>query len=191
MHIIAGIYKKRRIHTPKGDKTRPTSGMLREAVFNILQSRVAEADFLDLFAGSGAMGFEALSRGARAATFVDESQDAVRCMQRTAVELETGRQAEILKGDVIKRISRLTQEGRSFDIIYIDPPYAVAGAPGAPLSLQALQAIARGNLLKPEGILLIEEGAQLMERMPSIEGLALVNTRRFGRSMLFEYVMEN
>ncbi len=81
MRIIAGIYKNRNIRTPKGGNTRPTSGMLREAVFNICQASIEKAHFLDLFAGSGAMGLEALSRGAKHAVFVDNHREAIQMYQ--------------------------------------------------------------------------------------------------------------
>ena len=125
MHIIGGIYRNRTLIAPKGQEVRPTSSRLREALFNICQSYIQDALFLDLFAGSGAMGFEAISRGAKKATLIDLSKDSIRCIEANAASLNVEEQVQILQGDVFKWIERLQKQGVQFDIIYADPPYQI------------------------------------------------------------------
>src|SRR5437016_7699125 len=110
MHIIGGRYRNRTIAAPKGLATRPTSGALRESLFNICQHYIEGARFLDLFAGSGAMGLEALSRGAGHAFFIDNSRDAVNCLKGNAKKLLVEEQVTIRYGDVFQILERLASE---------------------------------------------------------------------------------
>src|ERR1700722_2602828 len=123
MQIYSGLHKGRVIQSPKGLKTRPTSGRLREALFNICQGEVEGTRFLDLFAGSGAMGMEALSRGAQSSTFVDNSKESIRCIQANIHMVKAEKHAEIIYGDVFDILGKLAKRGRSFELIYADPPY--------------------------------------------------------------------
>ena len=119
MRIIAGSRKGHTIHAPRGLDTRPTSDRVRENVFNIL-GPVDGATVLDLYAGSGAMGLEALSRGAAQAVFVDDDRDAVRTIERNLDKLR-------LRATVVERdaVSFLASERRKYDLVLIDPPYDV------------------------------------------------------------------
>lgn len=123
LRIIAGTFKGRMLKAPKTTSTRPTQGMLREAVFNICQNEIGDARFLDLFAGSGAMAFEAISRGALHATLVEQNRPAVMCIKENAALLGCEAQMTILPMNATKALQTLTQEGAKFDIVYIDPPY--------------------------------------------------------------------
>jgi 16S rRNA (guanine(966)-N(2))-methyltransferase RsmD len=124
LRIIAGLYKGRYIATPSGQETRPTSERLREAVFNICAPRIENTHFLDLFAGSGAMGIEALSRGAKRATFVEHERSAITTIRKNLQTLEIKEETLVLESDVLKALN--LYQGPPFDIIYIDPPYAKA-----------------------------------------------------------------
>ena len=119
MRIIAGTRKGHNISAPHGLDTRPTSDRVRENVFNILGS-VEDATVLDLYAGSGAMGLEALSRGAAQAVFVDDDQDAVRTIERNLDKLRL--RATVLCRDAV---SFLAAEKRKYDLVLVDPPYGV------------------------------------------------------------------
>ena len=120
MYIIGGQCRRRKLSSPKGGNVRPTTGRLREALFDICQPFIEDATVLDLFAGTGAVGLEALSRGARSATFVEMDRSVVRCLQKNIKDLDFENAATVLCGDAFKVVPQL---GQSFDIIYVDPPY--------------------------------------------------------------------
>lgn len=117
MRIIAGDNKGRKLKAPEGNKTRPTSENVKEAIFNIIQFDIYNKSFLDLFAGSGQIGIEALSRGASEATFVEKDKQAVKVIKENLQNCRF--KAEIFHEDAFYFLSR----GESFDIIYLDPPY--------------------------------------------------------------------
>ena len=120
LRIIGGTFRNRPIKSPKGDRTRPTSAMMRKAVFDICQPFIEDAAFLDLFAGSGAMGIEAISRGASHATFVDKDKHALDCILTNLKDLDIEAQCTVIAGAVPQAFKRLKNP---FDIVYIDPPY--------------------------------------------------------------------
>lgn len=123
MRIVAGAFRGRRLNTPKGLKTRPTSDRVREAIFNIIAPHLAGARVLDLFAGTGAMGLEALSRGAESAVFVDESSDAVRLIRSNVTLCGVEDRTRIVQGSVEQALKRICSAGDLFDVIFLDPPY--------------------------------------------------------------------
>jgi 16S rRNA (guanine(966)-N(2))-methyltransferase RsmD len=142
MRIIAGAVGGRRIRAPRGMATRPTSDRVREAVFNILGAPPHGARVLDLYAGAGALGLEALSRGAASAVFVDRDAGAVRCVQENAAELGLHERARVLRGEALPSLRKLATAGERFTWVFVDPPYAsgeaaaaldALGAPPAPL----------------------------------------------------------
>ena len=178
MRIIGGKYKSRALKAPKGDSTRPTSSRMREAVFNILMHQIEGERFLDLFAGSGAMGLEALSRGASFAAFVEENKGAARTIEENIATLAVRNQTMLLVGDCLKQLYRLEKMERPFSIIYIDPPY------GAPIVLEVLKLIDRSSILEVGGILLLEESNRF--EVPDLETLSLKKSRSVGRSTLYE-----
>ncbi len=121
LKISGGKFKGRVLQTPKGDSTRPTSSRTREAVFSICYAAgLGEADFLDLFSGTGAMGLEALSRGAHSATFVESHPEALRCLKNNIASLGVAPSTHILPIEAIRALEKLQGP---FEIIYIDPPY--------------------------------------------------------------------
>jgi 16S rRNA (guanine966-N2)-methyltransferase len=122
LRIIGGRLRNHTLFSPKGQQTRPTSGLVRKAVFDICQADIEDARFLDLFAGSGAMGLEALSRGASHATFVDASRLACQCITKNLHHLFLEKEATVLCGNVLHMIDRLARQ-QPFTLIYIDPPY--------------------------------------------------------------------
>lgn len=122
MKIIGGTAKGRIIKAPEGRNTRPTSGMVREAVFAMLGEKTQGAKCLDLFCGSGAMAFEAISRGARAAVLVDADPKAVAVARANARTL--GFDCEIYRNDALRALQILAKKNACFDIVFLDPPYA-------------------------------------------------------------------
>lgn len=188
MFIIAGLYKGRRLKSPKGPQTRPTASRLREALFNICQNGIEGARFLDLFAGSGAMGFEALSRGAQSASFIDANKEAIHCIEANAALLEVQNQTQVYRGDVMATLAWLEKKGDSFDIIYADPPYNTVDPRTSILfSEQIIHWIDGHALLKPAGILFIEEDFRAQPKPDQLKTLAFKDSRRFGQAALQQY----
>ena len=125
MRIIAGKFRSRQLKSLKGLALRPTSDMLRETLFNILGPRVAGSRFLDLFAGTGALGIEAISRGAISAVFVENHPAAVRLIRENLASLEINAEARIIASAVAPALAKLQSEhAAAFDFIFLDPPYA-------------------------------------------------------------------
>lgn len=123
--VISGVLRGRILDTPHGTKTRPTSDRAKEALFSILSPRISGTHFLDLFAGSGQMGIEALSRGAAGAVFVDSDFESVKCIGSNLQKLLLSDRAKIHKEDVFRFLNRYIPV-RPFDFVYIDPPYSDA-----------------------------------------------------------------
>ncbi|SFP93424.1 16S rRNA (guanine966-N2)-methyltransferase [Lachnospiraceae bacterium XBB1006] len=123
MRIIAGKCKSLPLKTPKGDHTRPTTDRIKETLFNMISYELRECRFLDLFAGSGGIGLEAISRGANYAVLVENNKEAIRCIEENIAFTKLGSQVLLLKKDVISALSSM--EGQvPFDIVFMDPPYA-------------------------------------------------------------------
>ncbi|MBE3589854.1 MAG: 16S rRNA (guanine(966)-N(2))-methyltransferase RsmD [Firmicutes bacterium] len=124
MRVIAGEARGRRLLAPPGRITRPTSDRVREALFSMLQGAVEGARVLDLYAGSGALGIEALSRGARVAVFVELDPAALRCIRLNLERCGFTERARIWREDAARALRRLGQDGERFDLLFLDPPYA-------------------------------------------------------------------
>ncbi len=123
MRIIAGTARGRRIEAPAGEHTRPTLDRVRENLFNILQNRTGDSRVLDLFAGSGALSIEALSRGAAYAVLVDSDRNASRVQRKNLEQLGMADRAEVFLCDWRKAAAELEARGSRFDLIFLDPPY--------------------------------------------------------------------
>jgi 16S rRNA (guanine966-N2)-methyltransferase len=191
MHIIGGKLRNRKILTPKGELTRPTSATLRESLFNICQMYIQDARFLDLFAGSGAMGFEALSRGALLSTFVDNQKESLRCIEKNASFLEVTNEVTLLYGDVFLIVDKLARQGDIYDIIYADPPYhkfSREHSPQPSLSNLLIQKIDHSPLLINEGRFFIEEASHAPKYPFELKTLKLKSSRKMGRSWLQEFI---
>ncbi len=159
MRIIAGEFRSRTIETPRGWATRPTSDRLRETLFNVLGGRVAGARFLDLYAGSGANGLEALSRGAREAVLVERAAQAVEAIRSNVAALGVGSRARVETTAVRPWLARAARGGGvPFDLVFLDPPYEDAreyaatlealGAPGTPLLAPGALVVAEHRRLR-------------------------------------------
>ena len=153
VRIIAGEFKSRKLRTLEGQVTRPTSDRLKETLFNLVQSRIAGASFLDCFAGSGSIGIEALSRGAAFVVFVEESLRAVRVIRQNLALLgvDLSPRCQILSGKAEAGLKSLERAGRKFDIVFLDPPYA--DAEQYPRVFEQLQ---NGELLSDEALVVAE-----------------------------------
>ena len=179
MRIIAGSRKGARIFAPKGSETRPTGDRVREAAFNLIgPGRVEDASVLDLFAGSGAMGLEALSRGAAHATFVESDREACRAINRNLDKLDL-EGATVLCQDALTALRADVRSGTRYDLVLVDPPYRRFSS----LQNALIQHLPR--ILTAEGLLLVETAATEEPELP----LAKRTTRRYGsaRLTLFEH----
>ena len=172
MRVIAGTLKGRRLQAPKGDATRPTSDRVREALFSILGDVVQDAAVLDLFAGTGALGIEALSRGAASAQFVDSATPAIEVLQRNLQGLDG---AEVVRRDARAALETARAAGRQYDLVFVDPPYKAAPRLGAELG-ESIAAV-----LAADGLVVTESD----RRTPiELSTLRLTDERRYGDTLL-------
>jgi 16S rRNA (guanine(966)-N(2))-methyltransferase RsmD len=170
MRVIAGSRKGHRIDAPMGLATRPTSDRVRENVFNLVQTSIEDAVVLDLFAGSGAMGIEALSRGAERAVFVESHAQACRAIEHNLDKLRlTG--AEVVCNDVARFMAA---ETRTYDLVFCDPPY------GDYASIEPALARYAPKLLADEGVLVLETSAKQEPQLP----LEQRTSRRYGSARI-------
>ncbi|HEY3541723.1 MAG TPA: 16S rRNA (guanine(966)-N(2))-methyltransferase RsmD [Gaiellaceae bacterium] len=171
MRIIAGTHRGHRIEAPPGRGTRPTSDRVRENVFNIL-GPVDGAEVLDLYAGSGAMGLEALSRGAARAVFVERDAGAVRAIERNLDKLRL--RATVLRQDAVAVIAA---ETRKYDLVFVDPPYDMYP------DLEPQLARYLPLVLTGGGVLVVETGARVEPALP----LELRTSRKYGSARITVY----
>lgn len=171
MRIVAGTYGGRRLAAPRGGRTRPTADRVREALFSML-GPLEDARVLDLFAGSGALGLEALSRGAGEATFVDSSPAAIRAVRANLESLGAG--AEVRRADARAFLRNARSAGRQYDLVFLDPPYQRAGAVAEALA---------GDLaavLAPRARVVAESDRRSPLELP----LPLLTERRYGDTVI-------
>jgi 16S rRNA (guanine966-N2)-methyltransferase len=178
--IVAGNFKNRELKSPPGDKTRPTTGLLRKALFDICRPQIEGARFLDLFAGTGAMGLEALSRGAKSACFVEAEGRAAEVIRRNIQTLGVEKSSQLLKGDALVMLNRLIKLKEQFDLIYVDPPYEMK------IYHEVIALIDKSALLAAEGWLFVEEGnpPQIDPKKLQLSSLTYIEARRYGNSTL-------
>ena len=165
MRVIAGTFRGRRLATPKGTRlVRPTADRVKESVFSILRERIVDANFLDLCAGTGSMGIEALSRGAKHVTFLERDSRCIEVIERNlhtcGLLAESDTRYHLFRRDVVKGIAYLCKRSVIFEIIYFDPPYRVDLAGGSQLYTTCLRLLAESSLLCIGGILLVEHAKQ-------------------------------
>ncbi|MBE0476247.1 MAG: 16S rRNA (guanine(966)-N(2))-methyltransferase RsmD [Coriobacteriia bacterium] len=179
MRIVAGRWRGRRLSAPRGRLTRPTSDRVREAVFSVLTSQLgpdlAAAGVLDLFAGSGALGLEALSRGAAAATFVERDPAALMALLANIEALEAGGRARVVAADAAAAVRR-PLPGAPYSLLFLDPPYRIEPAEVG----RAVEHLARAGALKRGAVAVWEHAAERRPEWPG--GFAPEEPRRYGRT---------
>ena len=178
MRVIAGEMRSRKLKAPAGMDTRPTADRVKEALFSIIQAKLYGARVLDLYAGSGALALEAISRGADSAVLVDCAAKACQAIQENIDALNCGDRAKLLRMKDTAALAALQARGDRFDLIFLDPPYRMDTAP-------ICRAIMEGNLLRPGGMIVIEHGR---ETPPHIDQpLVMTDHREFGAAGLRFY----
>lgn len=177
MRIISGRFKGRKLATPENSSIRPTSDKVREAVFSIIASKISNARVLDLFAGTGAFGLEALSRGACHATFVDISSAAAATIRKNTDLAGIGNQAAMVRGSIPDVLKRSDFSDGTFDIIFLDPPY------NTNLILRTLNSEAFLNLITDTTVVIAEHPASPDMIEPSVS-LAMIDRRKYGKTFV-------
>ncbi|MCD8156243.1 MAG: 16S rRNA (guanine(966)-N(2))-methyltransferase RsmD [Clostridiales bacterium] len=172
MRIIAGTARSVPLKTVRGTDTRPTTDRIKETLFNIIQTEVPGSVFLDLFAGSGGVGLEAVSRGAKQAVFVDNSRDAVSCIQDNIAATKLQAKCEVKRMDFLSALRGM--EGKYvFDLIFIDPPY------GKGLSAQALDCLGNSSLCGEDTLLIVEESKDFLPESLSGYGFEISRVKTY------------
>jgi 16S rRNA (guanine(966)-N(2))-methyltransferase RsmD len=180
VRVIGGRLRGRRLQAPRGGELRPTSDRVREALFDILAGRVPDSEFLDLYAGTGAVGIEALSRGAGRATFVEQRTGHLVVLRANLEACGLDRTARVLGMDVGRGLRRLAGEAVRFSVVFLDPPYGVAGE-----RIRALERLARSPLLAPEALVVVE-GPARAEPAGAV-GMERTRVARYGDTALAFY----
>jgi len=178
MRIISGVARGSRLVTLEGTETRPTLDRVKEPLFSIIQMYIKDARVLDLFAGSGALGLEALSRGAKSAVFSDISEKAISVINQNVEKTKLGDKVTILNKSSEKVLKQMASEHQEFDLIFLDPPYASG------LLEETLHDILEYNLLSKEGIIVVETDMETeLQKIQNIN-LNIKDIRKYGRVIL-------
>ncbi len=149
MRVIAGLRKRLQLQTVPGTDTRPTTDRIKETLFNMIGNDIFDCCFLDLFAGSGQMGIEALSRGAKCAYFIEKDKRALSCIKANLLHTKLEEEAVVFAGDVFVQLRSLADK-TSFDIIFVDPPYHLG------LEQKVLEEIEKAGILAEDGYVIME-----------------------------------
>ena len=175
MRVVSGELRGRRLLAAPGRETRPTSDRARAGLFDWIGPRIAGARVLDLFAGTGALGIEALSRGAREAVFVERARGALRVLRENLEALGLGERARVLERDLARGLGPLAAGAERFDLVIADPPYE-GGWLERLLACEALP-----GLLEPEAVLITERSARAASA-PDTPVLRLRSSKRYGET---------
>ena len=176
MRVIAGAAKGRKLQTIEGLSTRPTTDRIKETLFNIIAFDLPESRFLDLFAGSGAIGIEALSRGATQVVFVEYNPQCQQVIQENLMYTKLDKQGRVLGLEVPKALVQLAKEEAMFDIIFLDPPYE------AELIEPTLAQIVQNGLLEKDGYIIVERSTQIP--LASIPGLRILREKEYRTTVM-------
>lgn len=160
MRVISGKCRGTHLMAPEGMETRPTTDRIKETLFNMIAFDLPECEFLDLFSGSGAIGIESLSRGAKRAVFVDQGEKALACIKSNLEKTKLTANAKVIGKNVLESIGMLGRNHEVFDIIFLDPPYALEEID------RILEAIEKNNLLNEAGYIILERSTNSIVKLP-------------------------
>ena len=178
MRVISGNSRGKKLVALEGMNTRPTLDRVKEALFNIIQFNIIDKEILDLFAGSGAIGIEAISRGAKSATFCDNSVDAIKIIETNVKNTRSTEKSFILNMDYDLALDYLANKKKKFDIIYLDPPYKTDFAE------IAIDKIIDLDLLSKDGIIILETDDAKKEETLKDKPIQIFDKRKYGRAIL-------
>ncbi|HCT65013.1 MAG TPA: 16S rRNA (guanine(966)-N(2))-methyltransferase RsmD [Lachnospiraceae bacterium] len=183
MRVISGKARGHKLAAPEGLDTRPTTDRIKESLFNIIAPDIYDCEFLDLFSGSGSIGIEALSRGAKKAVFVDSGKKALEAIEYNLNHTKLIDNAKIIRTDVFAAIKMLGNENAKFDIIFMDPPY-MSG-----LYKPTLMAILAADILNKDGCIIAEHPAKV--ELPVAEGFKIVRTKDYKKTVMSFWTLED
>ena len=176
MRIISGTARGTKLYTLEGKTTRPTLDRVKESLFNIIQNKIQDSIFLDLFSGSGAIGLEAASRGAKKSILCDKSKDAIKIIKNNTEKTHLENKVEIINKDFI---DLLKCDIKKIDIVYIDPPYKTN------YIFESLKIITENNILNEDGLIILEtdEQERILKHIDKLK-LEVIDQRKYGRAYL-------
>lgn len=179
--VVSGKFRGIILDAPKGDNTRPTGDKVKEALFSIIQTRVPGCDFADIFAGTGSIGIEALSRGAKSVVLVEKAGQACGVIKSNLnkLRLDEGDDIKLMKSGYDAALLSFADEGRKFDIIFMDPPYRMAEK----AAVTATGIISENDLLNDDGILIVEHSSEL-SFVTDVMNMKPIRSCRYGLAML-------
>lgn len=152
MRVIAGSARRRNLVCPSGNHTRPTTDRIKETLFNMLQTQIPQVRFLDLFSGSGGIGIEALSRGAKECVFVENEREAISCIKTNIKNTDFTDRSQVMTMDVMQALRRLDQVGQAFQVIFMDPPY------GKGWEEKVIPYLLSSSLVEEDTLIIVETG---------------------------------
>ncbi len=177
MRVISGTAKGKKLNSLEGLETRPTLDRVKEAVFNIIQFDIKDSVVLDLFSGSGALGIEALSRGAKEAILCDASSKAIKIINKNLEETRLKDKAKVINTDYLVTLSKI--KDKKFDIIFLDPPYK------SDYVEKSIEYILKYNLLAENGIIIVETNDKnKIDEIKAKKGLEVYDTRKYGIAII-------
>ncbi len=176
MKVISGLYKGRKLKFIKDKDIRPTKDIVREAIFDTLRAWIVNKKVIELFAGCGILGIEALSHGAKKVIFIEKEKRCIEIIKENIENLKLEKKCEILKGDCEYEIEKL--ENLKYDLIISDPPYDF---PVSKLE-RIMEKIVKLNILKKNGILVIEH--EFKRKIPIVEGFEIIKEKKYGKTGL-------
>lgn len=183
LRIISGEYKSKRLISPEGKDVRPTSDKVKESLFNILLSKIPEAYVLDLFAGSGNLGLEAISRGAKGCIFIDKSKDSIKTVYSNIKLLKCEEYCEVYNNDAFSALEILDKRKLKFDIVFCDPPYHKE------IIQKVLKSLLKTDIIKENGIIVTEH--DIKDLLPQkLEKLIMYRSVKYGNTALSFYRLD-
>ena len=182
MRIIAGRARGTQLVAPKGMDTRPTQDKVKESLFSMIQLDVPQAQVLDLFAGSGALALESISRGAESAVVVDKSREALDCIRKNVAKMRAEEQVTILPMEWSQALLKCKQAGKNFDLVFLDPPYRMTELG------EMCQKMLDMDLLLPGAMLVLEHRTGVELHMPCV--FCLEKERTYGETQIHFYRLE-
>ncbi|MDR1773700.1 MAG: 16S rRNA (guanine(966)-N(2))-methyltransferase RsmD [Clostridioides sp.] len=180
MRIISGKVRGLKLETPKNDDIRPTTDRIKESVFNIINSYILDSEVLDLFSGSGSLGLECISRGAKKCVFVDSNKESINLLKKNIRKTRFEENSEVFNLDFRDALGQFGTKNKKFDLIFLDPPYHEG------LFEEALQKIQKNNLIKEDSLIIVEHDTE--DKLPDkIDKLSKKDERKYGKTTITFY----
>lgn len=182
MRVISGTARGLKLNTPTNNDIRPTTDRVKESMFNIISSQVYDSVVLDLFSGSGALGIECISRGAKEAYFCDKSRESVKVLKSNIDKTRFDKKSHVMNEDYKSAVKKLASKGMKFDLIFVDPPYYEG------LFEDVMKTIDDYGILDDDGTVVVEHDADI--EMKDIGDLYIYKEKKYGITMLTFYGLE-